>query len=77
MSLKKGKEYLDSVEKLNLEAHMLGKKTGQLGKHGLVKPSQKAVAFTFDAAHDQDTKDLFRVKSIIKVQKKKNQKMEL
>jgi len=63
MSLKKGKEYLKSVEALNLEAHMLGRKTGQLGEHGLVKPSQKAVAFTFDAAHDPDTKDLFRVVS--------------
>ena len=52
MSLKNGKEYLESLGQLGLEAHVMGQKQGGLGEHGLVKPSQKAVAFTFDAAHD-------------------------
>lgn len=63
MALKTGKDYLKSIEQLNLEAHILGQKTGDLPKHGLVAPSQKAVAFTFDGAHDSETTDLFRAVS--------------
>ena len=63
MPLKTAKQYRESVEKLNLKAHMLGEKTGGLTRHGLVKPSQEAVAFTFEAAHAPETKDLFRVVS--------------
>ena len=65
MSLKNGREYLDSIKSLNLEAHVMGQKTGRLGDHGLVKPSQQAVAFTFDGAHETETKDLFRVVSTL------------
>ncbi|MCF8032345.1 MAG: 4-hydroxybutyryl-CoA dehydratase [Desulfarculaceae bacterium] len=63
MALKTGKEYLESVGQLGLEAHMLGKKTSEVNESGLVKPSQKAVAFTFDAAHDPKTQELFCVES--------------
>jgi len=63
MSLKNGKEYLESVGELGLEAHILGQKQGGLDEHGLVKPSQKAVAFTFDGAHDPATQELFCVES--------------
>jgi 4-hydroxybutyryl-CoA dehydratase / vinylacetyl-CoA-Delta-isomerase len=61
--LKTGKEYLESAESLNLEAHVMGQKTGNLGDHGMVKPSQQAVAFTFDAAHESETRELFRAVS--------------
>ncbi|MCB2227743.1 MAG: 4-hydroxybutyryl-CoA dehydratase [Desulfarculaceae bacterium] len=63
MALKTGKQYLQSMEELGLEAHVLGKKQGGLDQHGLVKPSQKAVAFTYDAAHDPATQELFCVES--------------
>ena len=63
MPLKTGREYLESVEELDLAAHMLGKKTKSLGGHGMVKPSRQAVAFTYDAAHDGATRELFRVVS--------------
>ncbi len=63
MTLKTADEYLDSVKELSLEAHILGKKTGDLPQHGLVKPSQEAVAFTYQAAHDPKTRDLFCVES--------------
>ena len=63
MSLKTGKEYLESLDSLNLEAHMLGQKSDQLGGHGLVSPSRQAVAYTFDAAHDAGTQELFCVES--------------
>ena len=61
MSLKNGKEYLESVDSLKLEAHMLGEKTGHLGDHGLVSPSREAVAFTYEAAHDKKLQELFVV----------------
>ncbi|MCB2189157.1 MAG: 4-hydroxybutyryl-CoA dehydratase [Deltaproteobacteria bacterium] len=63
MSLKTGKEYLDSIEALGLKAHILGHRTNQLSEHGLVSPSRRAVAFTYDAAHDPQTRDLFCVES--------------
>ncbi len=63
MALKTGKEYLQSVRDLGLEAHMLGEKRGDLDQHGLVKPSQQAVAFTYDAAHQPEIQGLFRVES--------------
>ncbi|MCP4691433.1 MAG: 4-hydroxybutyryl-CoA dehydratase, partial [Desulfobacterales bacterium] len=61
MALKTGKEYLESVDSLELEAHVLGKKTDELGDHGLISPSREALAFTYDAAHDKDKRDMFVV----------------
>ena len=63
MPLKTAKQYLKSIGQLNLSAHILGKKIGDLNEHGIVKPSQEAVAFTYDAAHMPETKNLFRVVS--------------
>jgi len=63
MPLKTGKEYLDSLESLNLEAHVLGEKTDNLAQHGLIGPSRRAVAFTYDAAHDPKHGELFRAAS--------------
>ena len=39
MALETADGYLDSVKALGLGAHILGKKTGDLHEHGLVKPS--------------------------------------
>ena len=39
MALETADGYLDSVKALGLGAHILGKKTGDLYEHGLVKPS--------------------------------------
>jgi 4-hydroxybutyryl-CoA dehydratase/vinylacetyl-CoA-Delta-isomerase len=61
--LKKGDEYLKSIKALRLNAHVLGEKCGNLPEHDLVKPSQQAVAFTYDAARNKETKDLFCVES--------------
>ena len=63
MGLKRGDEYLKSVKSMQLKAHVLGEKPEDLPEHGLVKPSQKAVAFTYDAAQKKETKDLFCVES--------------
>ncbi|MFZ5585322.1 MAG: 4-hydroxyphenylacetate 3-hydroxylase family protein [Thermodesulfobacteriota bacterium] len=61
--MKTGEQYLASLDALDVEAHVLGRKTAGLAGHGLVAPSRQAVAFTFDAAHDPASRDLFRVQS--------------
>ena len=61
--MKTGRQYLQSMEAINLEAHVLGQKSGELHQHKLVSPSRQAVAFTFDAAHDPQTRELFRAQS--------------
>ena len=63
MALKTGDEYLHSMKSLDLKAHMLGQNTSDLDQNGLVTPSRRAVAYTFDAAHDPETRDLFCVES--------------
>jgi 4-hydroxybutyryl-CoA dehydratase/vinylacetyl-CoA-Delta-isomerase len=65
MPLKTGREYIDSIRSLGLEAHVMGEKTGNLPDHPLIDPSITAVAVTFDCAHsdDDETKRLFRVRS--------------
>lgn len=63
MALKIGDEYFESLESRKLEAHVLGKKVDKLQDHDLISPSRQAVAFTYNAAHDPQSRDLFRAVS--------------
>ncbi len=63
MSLKTGNEYLESLQSRNLEAHVLGEKTDNLAQHDLIGPSRQAVAFTYDGAHDPESRQMFRAVS--------------
>jgi len=63
MALKTGDQYLTSIESLKLTSNILGEKTNDLSEHGMVGPSRKAVAFTFDAAHHPETNEMFCVES--------------
>jgi 4-hydroxybutyryl-CoA dehydratase/vinylacetyl-CoA-Delta-isomerase len=63
MTLKTGREYIASIEALGLEANILGKPSGDLTQHPLVRPSLQAVAATFDCAHAEDQRALVRVHS--------------
>jgi 4-hydroxybutyryl-CoA dehydratase/vinylacetyl-CoA-Delta-isomerase len=63
MALKTGDEYLESLESREVEAHVLGEKTDKLSQHGLVSPSREAVAFTYDAAHSSEGRELLRAES--------------
>jgi 4-hydroxybutyryl-CoA dehydratase/vinylacetyl-CoA-Delta-isomerase len=67
MALKTGEEYVRSIRSLNLEAQVMGRKTGQLTEHPLIEPSLSAVAATFDGAHseNEETHRLFCVPSSI------------
>ncbi|MGB6066190.1 MAG: 4-hydroxyphenylacetate 3-hydroxylase N-terminal domain-containing protein [Desulfomonilaceae bacterium] len=61
--MKTGKEYLESLESLDLKAHVLGEKIDKPSQHGLIGPSRQAVAFTYDAAHDPHGRELLRAVS--------------
>ena len=63
MPLKTGDEYIASVEALDLEANVLGRHSGDLTGHDLIRPSLRAVALTYDCAHDDETRTLFRAHS--------------
>lgn len=61
MALKTGNEYLKSLKSLDLEAHVLGQKTRDLTGHPLITPSLRAAATTYDCAHQEETRSLFRI----------------
>lgn len=63
MALKTKKEYIESIKSLDLKANILGDETGDLPHHPLVEPSIQAVAATYDCAHQQGSKNLFRARS--------------
>jgi 4-hydroxybutyryl-CoA dehydratase/vinylacetyl-CoA-Delta-isomerase len=63
MALKTGAEYIASVEALDLEANILGQETDELAGHPLLRPSMRAVATTYDCAHDGEAGPLFRAHS--------------
>ena len=41
----------------------MGEKTDKLAEHGLINPSRQAVAFTYDAAHTPQSRNLLRAVS--------------
>ena len=65
MTLKSGDEYIESIKSLDLEANIMGEKTGDLTNNPLVQPSIAAVAATYDCAQNEETKPLFRVVSAL------------
>jgi len=63
MTLKTGEEYVSSIAELGLEPNILGERIADLAHHPLVSPSIRAVAVTYDCAHDEEHRALFRVYS--------------
>jgi 4-hydroxybutyryl-CoA dehydratase/vinylacetyl-CoA-Delta-isomerase len=63
MALRTGDEYIASIEALDLEANVLGDRSRDLTGHPLVRPSLRAVAVTYDCAHDEAVSSLFRAHS--------------
>jgi 4-hydroxybutyryl-CoA dehydratase/vinylacetyl-CoA-Delta-isomerase len=61
MPLKKGEEYISSIESLGLEANVMGTRETSLPNHPLVSPSIRAVAATYDCAHQEESQSLFKV----------------
>lgn len=65
MALKTGKEYIESLRKLNLNVYMFGEKVESPVDHPMIIPSMNAVAVTYDLALDPMYEELMTVKSHI------------
>lgn len=65
MAMKTGKEYIESLRKLNLNVYMFGEKVESPVDHPIIIPSMNAVAVTYDLALDPMYEELMTVKSHI------------
>lgn len=63
MTLRTGKEYIESLRKLNLNVYMFGEKVECPVDHPIIVPSMNAVALTYDLALDPLYEGLMTVKS--------------
>ena len=63
MAMKTGKEYVESLRKLNLNVYMFGEKVLVPVDHPIIIPSMNAVAVTYDLASDPLYEDLMTATS--------------
>ncbi|MBS0014034.1 MAG: 4-hydroxyphenylacetate 3-hydroxylase family protein [Desulfobacterales bacterium] len=63
--MKTGKEYEDSLRKLNLKVFLFGKKVDNIVDDPIVRPSMNAVKLTYDLAHQPEYEDLMTATSHI------------
>lgn len=61
--MKTGKEYIESLRKLELNVYLFGEKVASPVDHPMIIPSMNAVALTYDLALDPLYEDLMTVKS--------------
>ena len=69
MTMKTGKEYVESLRKLNLNVYLFGEKIKSPVDHPMIIPSMNAVTLTYDLALDPLYDDLMTVKSHISGEK--------
>lgn len=58
-----GKQYIESLRKLNTRVYMFGEKIENWVDHPMIRPSINCVAMTYDLAQDPQYTDLMTVKS--------------
>lgn len=63
MALMTGKQYLDSLKKLKPVVYLFGEKLQNPSEHPFVRPSQNAIALTYDLANDPEHQDLMTAHS--------------
>lgn len=63
MALMTGKEYIESLKKLNLNVWLFGEKIENPIDHPVIRPSLNSVAKTYDLAHEEAHKNLMTAKS--------------
>ena len=63
MTMKTGKEYIESLRKLKLNVYMFGEKVAVPVDHPIIIPSMNAVAVTYDLAKDPLYEDLMTATS--------------
>ncbi|MFZ5642868.1 MAG: 4-hydroxyphenylacetate 3-hydroxylase family protein [Bacillota bacterium] len=69
MALKTGKDYIDSLRKLDMNVWLFGEKVKDFVDHPIIRPSINSVAKTYDLAHDNRYSDLMTTKSSLTGQK--------
>nr|WP_293994775.1 4-hydroxyphenylacetate 3-hydroxylase family protein [uncultured Fusobacterium sp.] len=65
MALMTGKEYVESLRKMNMEVYVFGKKVECPVDHPIIRPSLNSVIMTYDLAQKPEYEDLMTVKSHI------------
>ncbi len=63
MALMTGKEYIDSLRKLNTRVYMFGEKIENWVDHPMIRPSINSVAMTYDLAQMPEYADIMTAKS--------------
>lgn len=63
MTLMTGKEYIESLRKLDIKVYMFGEKVENPIDHPMIRPSTNSVAMTYDLAHDPEYEDLLTTTS--------------
>ncbi|MFC0904828.1 4-hydroxyphenylacetate 3-hydroxylase N-terminal domain-containing protein, partial [Clostridium sp. MT-14] len=63
MTLMTGKQYLESISKLNLNIYMLGKKVDNPVNNSILKPSLNSVKMTYDLAQIPEYENLMTATS--------------
>lgn len=63
MALMSGKEYLESLKKMNPEVYLFGERLSNPTSHPFVRPSQAAIALSYDLARDPEHRDLMTAES--------------
>lgn len=65
MALMTGKEYVESLRKMNMEVYVFGKKVDCPVDHPIIRPSLNSVIMTYDLAQEPEYEELMTVKSHI------------
>ncbi len=60
-----GKEYIESLRKMNTRVYMFGEKIDNWVDHPIIRPSINCVAVTYDLACDPEYADLMTAKSVL------------
>ena len=61
MAIKTGKEYIESLRKMNTRVYMFGEKVENWVDHPIIRPSINCVAMTYDLANKAEYEDLMTV----------------
>jgi 4-hydroxybutyryl-CoA dehydratase/vinylacetyl-CoA-Delta-isomerase len=65
MTLMTGKQYIDSLKKMKPCVYLFGEKLENPTEHPFVKPSQNAIALSYELAQDPDHRELMTAQSSI------------
>ena len=63
MALMTGKEYVESLRKLNMEVYIFGEKIDNPVDHPIIRPSLNSVVMTYDLAQEPEYEDLMTATS--------------